>query len=184
MASVKIARRYAQAALELAIEYNELEAWRRDLTWLAQQWEDPQIRGYFEDMRVNKAARIARAREVLGPNLSRRALNMLLLLITRRATNLVPYIARQFVEIERQREQTVVASVLSAIPLTTQQEADLKQRLAQQTGKEVQLQTSIDPSILGGLIIKVGDQLLDLSISGKLARLHDQVVGRESSNHS
>jgi F-type H+-transporting ATPase subunit delta len=184
MASVKMARRYAQAALELAIEHNELEVWRRELTRLARQWEDPQIRAYFEDMRVNKATRLARAREVLGPSLSQRPMNMLLLLITRGATNLVPYIARQFDELERQREQTVVASVTSALPLTPQQEADLKQRLRQQTGKDVELQTTVDPSILGGLIIKVGDQLLDLSIAGKLARLREQVVGRDTTNHS
>jgi F0F1-type ATP synthase delta subunit len=97
MAGVKVARRYAQAALELAIEHNELDIWRRDLALLAQEWENPRTRGYFEDMRVNKAIRMARAREVLGPNLGRRPLNMLLLLITRGATNLVPYIVRQFV---------------------------------------------------------------------------------------
>jgi F-type H+-transporting ATPase subunit delta len=184
MASIKTARRYAQAALELAIEHSELDVWQRDLARLAREWEDPQVRGYFEDMRVNKTTRLARAREILGPSLSQRPLNMLLLLISRNATNLVPYIARQFVELEQQREQMVLASVTSAIPLTPQQETDLRQRLAQQTGKEVQLQTSIDPSILGGLIIKLGDQLLDLSIAGKLARLRDQVVGRESGDHS
>jgi F-type H+-transporting ATPase subunit delta len=183
MASVKMARRYAQAALELAIEHDELGVWQRDLARLARQWEDPQIRGYFEDMRVNKATRLERARELLGSSLGPRPLNMLLLLITRGATNLVPYIARQFVELERQREQTVVATVTSALPLTPQQEADLKARLAQQTGKEVQLQTVTDPSILGGLIIKVGDQLLDLSIAGKLTRLREQVVGRNGTNH-
>jgi ATP synthase F1 delta subunit len=134
-------------------------------------------------MRVNKATRLERARELLGSSLGPRPLNMLLLLITRGATNLVPYIARQFVELERQREQTVVAQVTSALPLTPQQEADLMARLTQQTGKEVQLQTSTDPSILGGLIIKVGDQLLDLSIAGKLTRLREQVVGRNSTNH-
>lgn len=182
MASIKMARRYAQAALELAIEHDELAVWQQDLARLAREWEDPRIRGYFEDMRVNKATRLARAREVLGPSLSQRPLNMLLLLITRGATNLVPYIARQFGELERQRENAVVASVTSAIPLTPQQETGLRQRLAQQTGKDVQLQTSIDPSILGGLIIKVGDQLLDLSIAGKLSRLREQVIGRESGN--
>ena len=178
------ARRYAQAALELALEHNELEAWRADFTLLVELWSDPDLRAYLEDVRISKQQRLDRARQTLGTRLHARPLNMLLLLISRGRTGLVPYIARQFADLERQREQTIVATVTAATELTEAQKQALTERLSRDSGKEVQLQVQIDPRILGGLIIKVGDQLLDLSVRGKLARLREQVVGRMATSRN
>jgi F-type H+-transporting ATPase subunit delta len=105
---------------------------------------------------------------------------MVLLLISRGRSALVPYIARRFEELERERDQTVVAHVTSAAELTPDERSALTERIAQVTGKVVQLETEVKPSILGGLVIRVGDQLLDLSILGKLTRMRDQVVGRRA----
>jgi F-type H+-transporting ATPase subunit delta len=184
MAGVTYARRYAQAALELALEHDELEVWRRDLGLLAQLWADTDLRAYLEDVRISKQARLDRARARLGSYLGPRALNMVLLLIARGRTSLIPYIARHFEDLERQREQTIVAQVTSAVPLSPQQEQSLVAQLAQQTGKEVQLQTTQDPTLLGGLVIRVGDQLLDLSVAGRLRRMREQVVGRNGAVRS
>lgn len=184
MAGVSYARRYAQAALELALEHQELEIWRRDLDLLAQVWADADVRAYLEDVRIGKQARLDRARARLGSYLGSRPLNMLLLLIARGRTSLIPYIARQFADLERQRERTIVAQVTSAAPLTPEQEQALVAQLATSTGKDVQLQTAQDPTLLGGLVIRVGDQLLDLSVAGRLRRMREQVVGRNGASRS
>jgi len=180
MAGVASARRYAQAVLQLALEQNSLDAWREDLDVLNTIWADSALRGYLEDVRLSKQKRLDRARETLGTRIRPLALNMVLLLLSRGRSHLIPYIARQFEELERQRKQTVVAHVTSAIALSEAQQADLKARLTRQTGKGVLIETAVKPDILGGLIIKVGDQLLDLSVAGKLRRMREQVVGRES----
>src|SRR5690348_16888835 len=99
MANIVYARRYAQAAIELGIEHNDLETWRRDLAVLADLWADTGLRAYLEDVRISKQARLDRAREKLAPHLSPRTLNMVLLLLTRGRTSLVPYIARHFADL-------------------------------------------------------------------------------------
>src|SRR5437016_666034 len=111
MASVTYARRYAQAALELALEHNDLDTWRQDLGLLTRLWTEADLRAYLEDVRISKQARLDRAKARLGSYLSERALNMVLLLIARGRTSLIPYIARHFEDLERQREQTIVAQV-------------------------------------------------------------------------
>ena len=181
MANVTFARRYAQAALELGLQHDDLPAWRNDLAILAQVWSQPAERAYMEDVRVSKQARQERCRAILGPHIAPRTLNMVLLLISRGRTVLIPFIAQHFTDLERQRDETVIAHVTAAQPLTDDQHKALVRQLARKTGKDVQLDVSIEPSILGGLVIKVEDQLLDLSLIGKLNRMRDQVVGRRAS---
>jgi F-type H+-transporting ATPase subunit delta len=180
MASIVYARRYAQAAIDLGIEHHDLDAWRADLALLAELWSDTGLRAYLEDVRISKQARLDRARERLANHISPRAMNMVLLLITRGRTSLVPYIARHFTEIERQRDKKVVATVTSATELSPAERDTISRRLSEYTGLQVELETAIQPEILGGLVIKVGDQLLDLSVLGKLKRLREQVVGRSA----
>lgn len=178
MASISSARRYAQAVLELALEHNDLEAWRTDLQVLANVWNEPAQRAFLEDVRLSKQARLDRARSLFQGQLNPLALNLLLLLLARGRSFLIPYIARQFEDLERQREQSVVAEITTAFELTALQQAELRTQITQQTGKAATLHVQVDRSILGGLVIKVGDQLLDLSVRGKLQRLREQVVGR------
>ncbi len=180
MASITSARRYAQAALELGLQYGDLGIWEHDLALLAELWKDADRRAYFEDARVSKHERLNRCRQHLGEHLSPRPLNMLLLLVTRGRTSLIPYIARHFVDLERQRDDQVVAHVTSTCELTAEETNELRALLAGQTGKDVQLEIQINPDILGGLVIKVEDQLLDLSIVGKLNRMRSQVIGRRA----
>lgn len=177
MAAISQARRYAQAALELGLEQNQLEAWRRDLGTLAALWADADLRAYLEDVKLSKEARLARAREKLGPHLGPSALNMALVLLSRGRSSLIPYIARAFGELEQRREHSITASVTSTVELTADQQAALRDQLSRQTGKDVVVETHVDPAILGGLVIKIGDQLLDLSVTARLGRLREQVVG-------
>ncbi len=178
MAAISQARRYAQAALELGLERNDLDAWRRDLGALADFWADAGQRAYLEDVKLGKEARLARARETLGPFIGPGALNMALVLLSRGRSSLIPYIARAFADLEQRREHSVTASVTSTVELSEDQRTALRAQLSAQTGKEVMLETHVDPAILGGLVIKIGDQLLDLSVTARLGRLREQVVGR------
>jgi F-type H+-transporting ATPase subunit delta len=180
MANATYARRYAQAALELGIEHGDLEVWEHDLALLGELWKDADRRAYFEDVRAGKQERLKRVREHLGEHLSPRVLNMVLLLVTRGRTSLIPYIVRHFADLERQRDQQVVAHVTAACELSAEEQSELRSLLETQTGKKVELETEVNPDILGGLIIKVEDQLLDLSVVGKLNRMRSLVIGRRT----
>jgi F-type H+-transporting ATPase subunit delta len=90
---------------------------------------------------------------------------------------LIPQIAAAFDRLERERERRVTAHVISAIPLTEQQEQRLKEQLSRRTDRTVDLETRVDPSIIGGLIVRVGDELIDASVAGRLRRIEAQLSG-------
>ena len=183
MASVSAARRYAQAIMEMATEHDDFAAWRTDLDQLAAVWAEPVIRGYLEDVRISKQKRLDRARQTLESRIGPLPLNMVLLLLSRNRSNLIPYIVREFDELERRRERIVLVRVTSAQPLAPDQRAALIAQLQRQTGNEISLEEVVDPRIMGGLVVRVGDQLLDLSVAGKLRQLREQVVGRAASRN-
>jgi F-type H+-transporting ATPase subunit delta len=178
MASVASSRRYAQAIMELALQHGDIDAWQRDLALLQEIWADPVVRGYLEDVRISKQKRLDRARQALDTRISPLALNLVLLLLSRGRSNLLPYIARQFDDLLRARTQNLLVHVTAAQPLTEEQRSDLIAQLKQRTGKDVTLEEAVDPTIVGGLVIKIGDQLLDLSVAGTIRQLREQVVGR------
>ena len=170
-----VARRYAQAVLELALEGNNLDEWRNDLTTLAQVWGDTRISARLDDPNLGRTRRMDEARAALQGHVNPLALTMVLLLVDRGRAALIPQIAAAFDRLERERERRVTAHVISAIPLTEQQEQRLKEQLSRRTDRTVDLETRVDPSIIGGLIVRVGDELIDASVAGRLRGIEAQL---------
>jgi F-type H+-transporting ATPase subunit delta len=178
MTDISSSRRYAQAVLDIADQDGSLPAWQADLDLLASLWSGDIPRAFFEDAHQSVHTRMQRARQVLGPRLSSQGLNLVLLLLERERTALIPYIARQFADLLRERAHQVVVQVTTALPLTPAQRDALVQRMQQTAGVSVTVEETVDPAVIGGMVLRAGDQLLDLSIEGRLRRLHEQVVGR------
>lgn len=176
--STLVARRYAQAALELGVEQDALPQWRTDLATLAQVWMQTRIAVRLDDPKLGRTRRMEEARTLLKGRVSPLALNLVLVLIERGRAGLVPQIAAAFERLEREREGRVSAVVTSALPLTEAQKESLRAQLGRRTGRTVELAERVDPTIMGGLIVRVGDELIDASIVGRLRRLEAQVTGR------
>ncbi len=173
------ARRYAQAALELAVADNSLDRWERDLETVGSIWADGRQRRYLSDYRTSRTVLIERARDVLAAHVSPLALNLVLLMISRGRAGLIPLLVQQFDALRQQREGRAQAEVISAIPLTDEQRQQVEQRLSAESGQVVTVTNRVDPAILGGLIIRQGDRLVDASIATKLRRLQAQIGGNE-----
>lgn len=170
-----VARRYAQAVLELALEGNNLAEWQRDLEALAQVWGETRISARLDDPKLGRTRRMEEARAALQGRINPLALNLVLLLVDRGRAGLIPQIAAAFDRLERERERRVTAHVISAIPLTDVQQQRLIQQLSRRTDRTVDLEMRVDPSIIGGLIVRVGDQLIDASVAGRLRRIEAQL---------
>lgn len=172
-----VARRYAQAALELALEHNNLEEWRADMATLAETWAQTRIALRLDDPKLGRTRRMEEARRLLQGHVNPLALNMVLLLVERGRTGMVPRIAEAFERLERERERRATAHVTSAIPLTDAQRENLRAGLSRRTEKTVDLTETVDPSIIGGLIVRIGDELIDASVAGRLRRIEAMVSG-------
>lgn len=172
------ARRYAQALLDLAKQDNSLDRWLADLQLLNGVFGSERAVEALEDPRVTHEAQqemVERLlpREVTNPLVR----NFLLLLIRRQRLALLPRIVEVFQEMYNKERGIVVADVTTAVPLDEEHERRVAEQLSRITGgKTVQLRLHTDPTILGGMVARIGDELLDASVATRLATLAQRIT--------
>jgi F-type H+-transporting ATPase subunit delta len=103
--------------------------------------------------------------------------NFLLLLVQKDRLRQFEAICEHYARLANERLRRVVARVTTAVALDTAQRQAVVQKLADMTQKEVILETQVDPSILGGLVVRIDHVVLDGSLQGQLARLRQELVG-------
>jgi F-type H+-transporting ATPase subunit delta len=105
--------------------------------------------------------------------------NFLNLLVEKKRAEILPEIAEEYKIMVDDEKNVSHGSVISAVELSDELQAKVQETLEKLTGKKVELTTSVDPTIIGGIIAKVGDLVLDGSIKAQLAGLKDSIKGRE-----
>lgn len=170
------ARRYGEAAFELALERGELDRWADDLRALAQVLAEPGAVAFFESARVPEAEKervLEQVLEGIGPL----AWNLVRLLVSRGRLGLTPQIALAFQELVDEHRGVAHAVVSTAVPLTAPQVEAVAARLGDLTGKQVVVEAQEEPGIIGGLVARIGDRLIDGSTRGKLESLKRELEG-------
>jgi F-type H+-transporting ATPase subunit delta len=170
------ARRYAQAALELATERNELEAWQRDLQSLGAAVRSDQALAFVNSRQVQASAKEEFLRRAAG-DISPLAWNLTRLLASKSRLGLLPQIAEEFQELADERRGIAHAQVVTAVPLSDDERGALQRRLSELTGKQVDVRVFQDESILGGIVARIGDRLIDASAKSKLIALKRRLAG-------
>ena len=169
------AKRYAKAAFELARERDELEVWERDLGALANALASPEALAFVAS-RVKaeaKEAFLRAAAEEPAPLVW----NLVRLLLAKGRLALLPQIAEQFQALLDEHRGIAHAQVLTAVAMSDDERQALGRRLSEMTGKEVLLEVQEEPEILGGLIVRIGDRLIDGSTRSKLVALKRRLAG-------
>jgi F-type H+-transporting ATPase subunit delta len=167
-------RRYAEAAFQLATRDDSIEAWRRELEQAAALTD-----GQLMDVLANPALPLdqrLKAADGVYATLSQSVRNLLFLLVKRRRIEQLPRVVDEFIRLDDRRQGITHATATSAAPLTDLEVKALTARLEQMTGGSVALTTDIDSSLLGGLVVRVGDRLIDGSVRGRLERLRTQLA--------
>lgn len=170
-----VARRYAQAVFEIARDSQSFDAWERDLSVLNAIMIDPVTRNYLVSPKTaaaDKQALIDKALEHAQPETKR----MADLLLERRRMASVPEIYEQFQSLLLKEKGIVIADVTTAVPLDAAGEKMIQKQLSELIGKEVEVRTQVDPAIIGGMVARIGDNLIDGSVSNQLRRLHERLV--------
>lgn len=170
------ARRYAEAAFELAGRDDALDAWQKDLAAAATVLADERVARVVDNPAIPLAERDAVLTKLLGGRISKPALNLVRLLAERGRIDSLGHVSRAYDRLLRDHRGIVEAVVTSPEPLTDAETAALKTRLAAMTGSTVELRAELDPELIGGLTVRVGDRLLDASVRGRLERLRDQLL--------
>ncbi len=170
------ARRYAEAALSIAERDDSLEAWVAALETAAGRLGVPELMRILADPARDFGTRRAVAEQVLGDAITDGPRNLVLLLIRRGRIELLPEVAAQLRRLHDQRQGIVGAIVTSAAPMTDAEVDTLRERLAGMTGGRVNLDLKVDPDILGGVMVRIGDRLIDGSVRGRLERLRTRLA--------
>jgi F-type H+-transporting ATPase subunit delta len=170
------ARRYAEAAFQVAQRDGMLETWRAELDEAAAVTSDEQVERMLANPAVALETRLEMAQSIFGKVVSKPVLNLIGLMLRRGRIDQLTRVAAEFRRLDNARQGITLATATSAAPLSPEDIRALTARMEQFTGGHVELDLQVDPSLLGGLVVRVGDRLIDGSVRGRLERLRNQLV--------
>lgn len=172
-----IAKRYAQAAFEVAQSRNAADAWLAGLQQLAAAAADPAILRWLVS---SKVAADRKETVLIGAlaNPDPLLVNLVRLLIARGRIAILPEIAAAFERQVNQSRNIAHAEVTTAVEIDAAEAARIAEQLSTMTGSTVRVQTRVDPAILGGVVAQIGDRVIDGSVRTRLLRLRRELAGR------
>ena len=166
--ALTLARPYARAAFAIARDANALPAWSDALAFAARVAADPTVAALLGNPGLIQADAVT----LLAPEGADATFgNFLGLLFENRRLPLLPEIAGMFDELRFEAERVVKAKVTSAVPMPAAELDTIKAALKKRFGRDVEVETAVDESLIGGAVIDAGDVVIDGSLKGKLGRL-------------
>lgn len=173
---VAVARRYAEAVFDLARESNTMERWRADIQVLNEYLTNRQLLFVLSEPKVVFATKEAILRDLLTGKVQPEALGLALVLTDRDGLELMPRIVREFGQFYNDFINLAEATVTTAVPMTDAEKAEVEAALGRLTHKRIALTTVVDPAILGGVVARVGDTLIDGSVRQRLTVLREKIL--------
>ena len=169
------ARRYAEAVFELALDAEAFVQWSGDLQTIADFVGEPDVANILSSNRVPRAEKQRLLAAGLQAEISPLAWNLVRLLEDRGKLHLARDIQTIFQEKVDDARGVAHATVTTAVPLSDEERNAIAARLSQITGKQVDVTPVVDESIIGGIVARVGDQLIDGSTKSRLVALKRQL---------
>ena len=166
-----VARPYAEASFKAAVDAGTLAADADALALAAAIAGDATVRAILSDPRVTPQQKKDLFTTVAGDKITKDVRNLLAILVDNHRDVLVGEIAAQFAALKREHDRVVTARITSAQPLTDQQRGDIVAALEKRYGKKVEAEVDVDPSLLGGARVQVGDQVIHASVRDALGQM-------------
>ncbi len=166
-----IARPYAVAAFNLGKEQNALAKWSEMLGFAAAVASDAQMQAYIQDPKVVSSELQSTFLKVCGDKLNEHGQNLIKVLVEYNRMDILQAITSAFEELKAQDEGVLDAQIVVAAKPSAAEVADLVKRLEVKFGKKIEAIVSVDPELIGGIKIIVGDTVIDASVKGQLQSL-------------
>lgn len=167
-----IARPYAKAAFDFAVEKGELSQWAQMLTFCSEVAKNKDVAQLLDGaMASEQLAEIFIS--ICGEQLNEFGQNFIHVMAENGRLKVLPGVLDQFILLKHEFEKVIDADVTSAIELTEQQKADIGAKLEARLERKVKLNCSVDETLLAGVIIRAGDLVIDNSARGRLGRLSE-----------
>ena len=166
-----LARPYAKAAFEYARDKGSLDQWQKQLAVAASVAEDDKVEALLSDPALTAEQQAAKLGDLCGDDLGGEARNFLAILADNKRLPLLPEISAQFAAFKANQEKSVDVEVVSPFAVEDATAEQLATALGKRLERDVKVTTTVDESLLGGLLIRAGDTVIDGSVRGKLSKL-------------
>jgi len=170
-----LARPYARAAFEYAAQAGELQSWSESLSTAGSVAQQSNVVDLLSSPSVTAQQQATALIEICGDALDEKGQNFLTVLSENHRLQLLPEISLQFDILKANREKSVDVELIAAHELDAEQQQKLSEALSAKLERKVNMQVSLDKSLLGGAVIRAGDLVIDGSIRGRLAKLAESL---------
>lgn len=176
MLNRSVARRYAEAFFGIAQEQNKIDQYQQELEKMVQVIaETENLKEYLAHLLVPTKEKRELAGKIFSGQVSDTTLNFLYLIIDKRRENYLAAIVQEYKEMADESRNIAKADLIAAQEVSEEEVKILAEKLSASTGKTVQFRVLVDPSLIGGVKIRMGDQIIDGTVAKKLAMLKEQL---------
>ena len=179
-----VARRYAGAVFDLARRQNTLDRTLTDVQGIADLFSNRKISFLMREPKVPAQRKEKALRDALQSRVLPTSLNFALLLVQRELVEYAPNISKELEQLVRDYRNEAIADVTTAAKIDAVQSDTIQRSLEQRTGKSIIIREHIDPAILGGVVARVGDEVIDGSVRYRLSVLQQQMLSGVANSHT
>lgn len=174
---ITLARPYAKAIFEMALEQQDFKKWSDMLQLLTEVSEDESVQHLLSDFTIPPQETIGFFIDLLDAQLNTYGKNLIKILGEKRKLFLIPTIEFLYEKLRNDAENILNVECISAIVLTEEEQKQFISVLQRRLGSKINLICSVDPDLIGGFIIKAKDKVIDGSLKGQILRLKEAMGG-------
>ncbi|MFC1925460.1 ATP synthase F1 subunit delta [Chloroflexota bacterium] len=175
MAKTISARRHAQAVFELAMEKGEIDKWLADLEVVTAALNDPQLAELLENPKIRFSEKENMLQSIIG-GIGPLALNLAKMLVAKNRIGIVDGLFDEYTNMVNAYHGRETAEVTTAVSLSDEEKEKVQGKLVEVTGKELVVTAEVDPEIMGGVVARIGDKLIDGSVRTRLKELRKDLM--------
>ncbi|WP_346796935.1 F0F1 ATP synthase subunit delta [Halomonas sp. Bachu 37] len=168
-----VARPYAKAAFEIARDHEILDQWSQALNLLSQVTADTEVRRLLGSPKLDSEQKVSLLADMLPGETNDAIRRFLETLAQQHRLMVLGEVAEQFEQLRAEHEKRIDVTVVSAYELDSKQQTKLAGALKKRLNREISITTQVDPALLGGVILRAGDTVIDGSVRGRLNRLSE-----------
>ena len=170
-----LARPYAKAAFGYALANNDLATWSLMLATLSAVTQNEKVQLVLTSPELTAEQLVSQVAQLCGDELSEQGNNFVALLAHNKRLSLIPMIVEQFEVLKAKQEKLSYVEITSAFDIDNASEEKLAKALSEKLNCSIDINTTVDKTLIGGAVVRAGDLVIDASIRGRLAKLNESI---------
>lgn len=172
-----VAKTYAEALFEVAVEIQQLDQFGEQLRFVSDTFQQyPEFYELYKTPQISNEEKKSIIANVFQKGVQVELLNFLKILIDKRRTGKFEDIAKEYQRLVNDYHNIVEAVAITTKPLGDADRLNLESKLAAMTGKKIKLKNEIDPTIIGGMLVRMGDKVIDGTVQSRLGKLKESLA--------